>query len=62
MKTLEQIREYAVGAAWAHFYSDEDTPWEPFENYDEEWIEKHCTELAHVIQFCMVWAQQGEAT
>jgi methionyl-tRNA synthetase len=57
MKTKKQIREYALGAAYAHFYSDEDTPWEPFENYDEEWLEEQCEELAQVIQVCMLWAQ-----
>lgn len=60
MKTKEQIRDYAAGAAWAHFYSDEDTPWEPFENYPQEWIDEQCDNLAHAIEVAMLWAQGSE--
>jgi hypothetical protein len=55
MKTA--IRKYAEGAAWGHFYSDEDTPWEPFENYEEGWIEEECDNLANLIEAAMLWAR-----
>jgi hypothetical protein len=55
MKTKDQIRAFAEGVAWGHFYSDEDTPWEPFEKYDYEWVEDHCEMLADAIEQAMLW-------
>ena len=60
MKTKEQIQKYAAGVAWAHFYSDEDTPWEPFEDYEDEWLEEQCANLAQAIEVSMLWAQGSE--
>ncbi len=57
MKTKEQIRKYAEGLAYGHFYSDEDTPWEPFEYHSKEWIEEQCSILADAIERGMLWAQ-----
>ena len=57
MKTKNAIRKYAEGMAWAHFYSDEDTPWEPFEDYPEEWVEEQCEMLADAIEKAMIWTQ-----
>jgi hypothetical protein len=57
MKTAKAIRKYAEGVAWAHFYSDEDTPWEPFENYPQEWIDEQCECLADAIEKAMIWTQ-----
>lgn len=54
MKT--EIRKYAECAAWEHFYSDEDIPWEPFEHYDEGWIDEQCDKLADSIEAAMLWA------
>lgn len=55
MKLEEAIRKYAEGVAWAHFYSDDDTPWEPFEDYDEGWIEEQCESLADAVEKAMLW-------
>lgn len=55
MKTA--IRKYAEGAAWEHFYSDTDLPWEPFEDYGEGWIEEQCDKLADSIEAAMLWAR-----
>jgi hypothetical protein len=60
MKTRKQIRKYAEGVAWAHFYSDEDTPWGPFENYPQDWIDEQVESLADAVERAMLWAQQGE--
>jgi hypothetical protein len=56
MKTRDQIRAFAEGVAWGHFYSDEDSPWEPFENYEDDWIEDQCEALADAIEQAMLWA------
>lgn len=55
MKLEEAIRKYAEGVAWAHFYSDDGIPWEPFENYPEGWIEEQCESLADVVEQAMLW-------
>ncbi len=60
MRTKEQIRNYAEGVAWAHFYSDEDSPWEPFETYEDEWIEDQCEALADAIEKAMLWALEPQ--
>jgi hypothetical protein len=60
MKTRKQIRKYAEGVAWAHFYSDEDTLWEPFEDYPQDWIDEQVESLADAVERAMLWAQQGE--
>lgn len=57
MKIKHEIRTHAEAAAWAHFYSDENLPWEPFENYSDEWIDEQCEKLADSITAAMVWAQ-----
>lgn len=57
MKTKEQIRKYANGVAYAHFYSDDDIPWEPFEGYPEEWLNEQCENLAQAVMVSMLWAQ-----
>lgn len=57
MKTKKAIRKYAEGVAWAHFYSDEDIPWEPFEDYPKEWLEEQCESLADAVERAMIWTQ-----
>jgi hypothetical protein len=62
MKTLEQIKERAQAIAVMHFYADVDgnTPWEPFENYEDEWIANQIEDMADMLVGQMLWAQQGE--
>jgi len=55
---MDKIRKYAEGVAWAHFYSDEGVPWEPFEDYDDEWLAEQCEMLADAIEKAMLWAKQ----
>lgn len=62
-KTLEltgtrfaALRKYADGAAWSHFYSEEDIAWEPFEHYSQEWLDDQCDDLADMIFNAMLWA------
>lgn len=68
MKTKKEIRQYAEGLAWSHFYSDkswshfypdvwEGVPWEPFENKSKEWLDEHCEDLTDAIETAMLWAQ-----
>ena len=57
MRTKKEIRQYAKGTAWGHFYSDENTPWEPFEYYPDKWLKEQCNDLADSIEDAMLWAQ-----
>ena len=63
MKTLDEIKERALAIAQMHFYADVDdlTPWEPFEDYDEEWIAGEIESMADMLTRNMLWAQgKGE--
>lgn len=60
MKTRTEIRQYAKGLAWEQFYSDDDVPWQPFEQYPDEWLENQCVELTNAIEAAMLWAQGAE--
>jgi hypothetical protein len=64
MKTLEQIKKRAYEVALMHFYADLDdlTLWEPFENYEDEWIADEIESMTDMLVGQMVWAQQGEVT
>ena len=59
MKTEDQLKQFARGAAEGHFYSDDDCqiPWEPFEDWPERDIEQECDNLASLIFNAMKWAQ-----
>jgi hypothetical protein len=63
MKTLAEIKERAHAIASMHFYADVDdlTAWEPFEDYDDEWIAEEIENMADTLTRNMLWAQQGEA-
>lgn len=61
MRTKEEMMKYARGFAEAHFYSDDDTPWEPLwigSAYVEEKIDK----LAVAVYHAMLWVQEGTLT
>lgn len=62
MRTLAEIQSRALAIAQSHFYADVDdnTLWEPFETYDEEWIEQEIESMADMLTHAMIWAQQGE--
>ena len=59
MKTLAEIKQRAHAIASMHFYADADdkTAWEPFENYDEEWIDSEIEYMAEMLSDQMLWAQ-----
>jgi hypothetical protein len=59
MKTNSQLLERAYAIAESQFYSDDECeyPWEPFEDYDKEEIERQVHELAQTILQAMEWAQ-----
>ena len=61
MKTLAEIKERAQAMAEMHFYADLDdnTLWEPFENYNDEWIAEEIENMADMLTRNMLWAQQG---
>jgi hypothetical protein len=48
----QQIRTIAEGVAEGQFYCDDErtTVWEPFENYDEEWVHEQVQSLADSIE------------
>ncbi len=59
MKTLAEIKERAHAIASQHFYADVDdlTPWEPFEDYDDEWIAEEIESMTEMLVGQMIWAQ-----
>jgi hypothetical protein len=59
MKTLAEIKERAHAIASMHFYADVDdlTAWEPFEDYDDEWIQDEIESMAEMLVISMLWAQ-----
>lgn len=61
MKTLEQIKKRAYEVALMHFYADLDdlTLWEPFENYEDEWIAGEIENMTEMLTTSMLWAQGG---
>jgi hypothetical protein len=64
MRTKQEMRKYAEALAEGHFYADVDdrTPWEPFENYPEDWIEEEVDGLSVSIYMAMLWVQEGTLT
>jgi hypothetical protein len=59
MKTLTELKERAHAIASQHFYADVDdlTPWQPFEDYDDEWIQEEIESMAEMLVGQMLWAQ-----
>jgi hypothetical protein len=59
MKTLAEIKTRAHAIASMHFYADVDdlTAWEPFEDYDDEWIQDEIESMAEMLVISMLWAQ-----
>lgn len=59
MKTLAEIKSRANAIASMHFYSDVDDlrAWEPFENYNDEWIADEIDSMTEMLVAQMVWAQ-----
>lgn len=62
MRTKDEMMKYARGLAESHFYSDDDTAWEPFEHWDEDSLEEEIDTLAGTVYRAMVWVQEGEKT
>ena len=62
MRTKKEMKIYARGLAEAHFYSDEDTLWEPFEKWSEDDIEDEIDALAGAVYRAMLWVQEGALT
>lgn len=59
MKTLAEIKARAHSIASMHFYADVDdlTPWQPFEDYDQQWIDDEIENMAEMLTHAMIWAQ-----
>lgn len=59
MKTLDEIKARAHAMASMHFYADVDDliAWEPFENYNDEWIQDEIASMAEMLVISMLWAQ-----
>lgn len=57
----QQIRALAEGVATSHFYTEDAYPWEPFENYDEEWVHEQAQSLADSIESAITYViNQGK--
>ena len=61
MLTNEELKKRARGIAESIFYSDDDCdyPWEPFEDFDEDEIERQVNELAQSIFISLLWARDS---
>lgn len=57
--TKQQIRRLAENVATSHFYTEDACPWEPFENYDEKWIDEQVQSLADSIENAINYAMKG---
>jgi len=62
MKTKKEIKKYSRGLAKSYFYSFNNIPWEPFENYDKDWLKDQVNDLARSVEIAMLWAQNQEET
>jgi hypothetical protein len=62
MKTLDEIKQRAHAIASMHFYADLDdlTPWEPFENYSDDWIQDEIEYMTDMLVGQMLWAQSKQ--
>jgi hypothetical protein len=62
MKTLDEIKQRAHAIASMHFYADVDdlVPWEPFENYSDDWIQEEIENMAEMLVGQMLWAQSKQ--
>lgn len=62
MKTLDEIKKRAHAIASMHFYADLDdlTPWEPFENYSDDWIQDEIEYMTDMLVGQMLWAQSKQ--
>lgn len=59
MKTKDEIKKRAYEVALMHFYADLDdlTLWEPFENYEDEWVANEIEHMTEMLTASMLWAQ-----
>lgn len=64
IKTKEEIEKYAAGFAKSFFYANadegKDLPWQPFENWKEEALQKEMQYLTEAFKEAMLWAQTKE--
>jgi len=58
--TNDEMQKYARTVAEQLFYSYDKVPSEPFEWYDNDWIEERLDDLAHNIYLAMLWSR-GES-
>jgi hypothetical protein len=63
MRTLAEIKQRAQAIAEMHFYADPDSLllWEPFQDYNDEWIADEIENMTEMLVKQMLWAQsKGE--
>lgn len=61
-RTYDEIKKYAYGFAEGFFYADDDIPWEPFEDWDDEDIREQVNIMAASVVKAMIWILEGEQT
>lgn len=61
MRTLDEIKQRAQAIALMHFYADLDglLLWEPYQDYNDEWIADEIENMTEMLVGQMLWAQQG---
>lgn len=61
MKTKDEIKKRAYEVALMHFYADLDSLllWEPFQDYNDEWIADEIESMTDMLVRQMLWAQGG---
>ena len=62
MRTKDEMRKYARGVAEGLFYSDEDTPWEPFEHWPKGQLEEEVDNVTISIYYAILWVQEESQT
>jgi hypothetical protein len=59
MRTVDEIKQRAQAIALMHFYADLDDLllWEPFQDYNDEWIADEIENMTEMLVGQMLWAQ-----
>lgn len=60
MKTKQDLEARAWTIAECHFYVDDNTVWEPFENWSDEALFNGVDVLSKAIYDGMRWAQEDD--
>ena len=60
MKNKDQLEDRAWNIAECHFYTDDNTLWEPFQDWTDEAVSNGVDVLSKAIYDGMRWAQEDD--